>query len=367
MKKKNNNNPKLLIIVEAFASGIYTYLKGLLNGIVDDYDITVLYALRSQTPKNFEKDFDKRIKFIQSKHLTRSIGLHDFKALSEIRKLVKEIQPDIIHCHSSKVGALTRVGVNTKKYKVFYTPHGYSFLMQDSSKIKRALYWIFEKVGAMNHATTIACSKGEYEASLSLTKRATYISNGVNLDDIKEYIPKTIKKIDLKNITIVTTGRISYQKNPKLFNQIAEAFPDIKFIWVGEGDLESELTSNNIEVTGWKTKDELMDIVNKSDIFILTSLWEGLPLSLLEAMALKKPCIVSNVIGNKDVIENEVNGFVCNNLEDFIETIQNIQNNKYDLKEISSNTYQSILDIYNTKIMSDNYKKLYQELSGSSM
>lgn len=361
MVKEANTKRKLLIIVEAFAGGIYTYLKGLLNNIVDDYDITVLYALRSQIPKNFEKDFDKRIKFILSKYLKRNIGLHDFKALSEIKKLVKEIQPDIIHCHSSKVGALTRVGINTRKYKVFYTPHGYSFLMEDSSKLKRSLYWLFEKVAAFNHATTVACSKGEYEATKKLTKRATYISNGVDLDDIKEYIPEKIKKIDLNNLTIVTTGRIAYQKNPKLFNQIAESFPSIKFIWVGEGNLDTELTSKNIEITGWKSKDELMEIVNKSDIFILTSLWEGLPISLLEAMALKKPCIVSNVIGNKDVIKNEINGFVCNNLDDYKKVINNILDDKYDLTKIINNSYKDILDTYNIKVMSNSYKKLYEE------
>ena len=361
MMKKSNAKRKLLIVVEAFAGGIYSYLKGLLNNVVDEYDVTVLYALRSQTPKDFEKDFDKRIKFIHSKHLTRSIGLHDLKALFEIRKIVKEIQPDIIHCHSSKVGALTRVGINTRKYKVFYTPHGYSFLMEDSSKLKRTIYWIYEKIAAMNKATTIACSKGEYEASLKLTKRATYISNGVELEDIKEYIPKNPKKINTKKLTIATTGRVSYQKNPKLFNEIAENFPNIKFIWVGMGDLENELTSKNIEITGWKTKDELMKILLKSDIFILPSLWEGLPISLLEAMALKMPCIVSNVIGNKDVIKNKENGFICNNLDEYIKVIKNIQNNKYDLEKISNNAYKDIIETYNIKVMSDNYKKLYAE------
>ena len=352
---------KLLIIVEAFAGGIYTYLNGLLNNVADEYDITVLYALRSQTPKNFEKDFDRRIKFIRSKYLKRSIGPHDFKAFFEIRKVVKQIKPDIIHCHSSKVGALTRVGVNTRKNIVFYTPHGYSFLMEDSSKLKRAIYWFYEKIAAMNHATTIACSKGEYEATLKLTKRATYISNGVDLEDIKEYIPNNNKKIDSKHLSIITTSRINYQKNPSLFNKIAESFPNIKFIWVGEGDLQSELSSKNIEVTGWKTKDEIMKLLNKSDVFILPSLWEGLSISLLEAMALKKPCIVSNVIGNKDVIENEKNGFVCNNLEDYIKVINNILNDKYDLDKIVNNAYKDVLDIYNTKVMSDRYKKIYQE------
>ena len=83
-----------------------------------------------------------------------------------------------------------------------------------------------------------------------------------------------------------------------------------------------------------------MQILNESDVFILPSLWEGLPISLLEAMALKKPCIVSNVIGNKDVINNKENGFICNDLDEFVTTINEIQSNKYDLTQISVNAYK---------------------------
>lgn len=351
---------KVIHIVEAFGGGIYNYLVDLLNNTINIYDVTVVYSKRPQTPENFKKDFDSRIKFIESKYMARSISFKDIKALFEIKKIIKQEKPDIVHCHSSKAGLLGRVAVNTKKIKTFYTPHGYSFLMQDSSKIKRIIYKTIEKIGTLNKSITIACSKGEYEESLKLTKRATYVSNGVNLEKLYKYIPKSIKKIDNKNLTIVTTGRICYQKNPKLFNKIAQKFQNIKFIWVGTGKLESELTSPNIEVTGWKNKDELMQILNKADIFILPSLWEGLPISLLEAMALKKPCIVSNVIGNRDVIINEKNGFVCKNLDEFEKIIIKIQNEEIDLNKISQNAFDDILKIYNTDAMTREYIKIYE-------
>ena len=190
---ENKQRPKMVHVVEAFGGGVYSFLVDLLNNIIDDYDITVIYALREQTPPNFLEDFDPRIKFIHSKFLQRSIGINDLKALFEIRKLINNIKPEIVHCHSSKAGLITRVGINTKKYKTFYTPHGYSFLMQDCSKIKRFIYKAIEKMGTMNHSTIVACSKGEYEESLKFTKSATYVSNGVNLDKLKHYIPETIK------------------------------------------------------------------------------------------------------------------------------------------------------------------------------
>ena len=142
--------------------------------------------------------------------------------------------------------------------------------------------------------------------------------------------------------------------------KLPKKFPEIKFVWVGTGDLKNKLTSNNIEVTGWKNRDELMEILNKSDVFILPSLWEGLPISLLEAMALKKPCIVSNVIGNRDVISNENNGFVCNNLNEFIEVIKNIQDNKYNLEKISENAFNDVKNIYNTDVMCKKYCNIYK-------
>lgn len=351
---------KIVHVVEAFGGGIYTFLVDLLNDMIKDYDITVIYSKRSQTPENFKEHFDSKIKFIESKYMSRSISFKDIKALFEIKNIIKDEKPDIVHCHSSKAGLLTRVAINTKKIKTFYTPHGYSFLMKDSSKLKRIIYKAIEKVGSMNRSTIVACSKGEYEESIKLTKRATYVSNGVNLKHLKKYIPEDIKDIDNENLTIVTTGRVSYQKNPMLFNKIAEKFTNIKFIWVGTGELEKELISPNIEVTGWKNKKELMQILNESDVFILPSLWEGLPISLLEAMALKKPCIVSNVIGNKDVIINEKNGFVCNELEDFENVIRKIQNNEYNLNEISQNAYNDILSIYNADVVAKEYRKIYE-------
>lgn len=354
------NKKKIVHVVESFGGGVYNFLVDLLNNTIDEFDITVIYALRPQTPDNFINDFDKRIKFIHSKHMTRNIGLNDFKAFFEIKKLIKNESPDIVHCHSSKAGLLTRLAINTKKIKTFYTPHGYSFLMEDSSKLKRLIYRSIEKIGTLNHSIIVACSKGEYEESLKLTRRATYVSNGVNLEKLKKYIPDKIKQINTKKLTFVTTGRVSYQKNPEMFNEIAKKFPEIKFIWVGTGDLEGKLTSKNIEITGWKNRDELMEILNKSDVFILPSLWEGLPISLLEAMALKKPCIVSNVIGNRDVISNENNGFVCNNLNEFIEVIKNIQDNKYNLEKISENAFNDIKNIYNTEVMCKKYCNIYK-------
>lgn len=354
---------KIVHIVEAFGGGVFTYFVELANSMCDEFDIVIAYAKRKQTPADFEEYFDDRIKLFEVKNFTRSINpLKDFKASIEIHKIIKDENPDIVHLHSSKAGIIGRLIIQAKDRKMFYTPHGFSFLKQDDSKLKRLLYKAIEKTTAVfnKNCKIVACSKGEYKESLKLSSNSTYINNGVNTKEIDEFVEvKKENQIDVNNLKICTIGRIGFQKNPELFNQIAEKFPNIQFTWIGDGELRQSLKSNNIEITGWKARKDVLNELEKNDIFILPSLWEGLPLSLLEAMYLKKVCIVSNVIGNRDVIENEENGFVCNDLNDYVKTIKQIQNGKYNLNIIENNANRDILNEYNIDIMSKKYEQLY--------
>ena len=81
-------------------------------------------------------------------------------------------------------------------------------------------------------------------------------------------------------------------------------FTYVKFVWIGDGELRDQLTSENIEITGWADRSTAIRYAVNADVFLLPSRWEGLPISLLESMYMKKACVVSNVIGNRDVIVN---------------------------------------------------------------
>ncbi len=261
--------------------------------------------------------------------------------------------------HSSKAGAVGRLVANSRKSRILYNPHGFSFLMRNASKRQRTFYWTIEKICAMKKCTIIGCSKGEYEEALKLNKNAICISNGINIKEIYNYTVD-MKNTDTSNkLKICTIGRISYQKNPELFNKIAENFPECEFTWIGEGDLKEKLTSPNITVTGWLDRKEALSRLNNADIFILPSLWEGMSIALLEAMYFKKICIVSDIIGNRDAIENEVNGFVAKDDDDYINIINNIIHNKYNLDEIRENAYKSIAEEFNTDKLIEQYKTLY--------
>ena len=273
----------------------------------------------------------------------------------ELKQIEKKIKPDIIHLHSSKAGAIGRIAFNGK-IPMFYTPHGYSFLMENCNAIKRILFKSIEYICAKRKCVTISCSAGEHLETLKLTKKAVYVNNGININELQKNIDKT-EKIN-HPFTVFTLGRICYQKDPTLFNEIAKQLSDIRFIWIGDGELRNELNSSNIEVTGWVDRMKAIKYAVNADVFIFPSRWEGLPISLLEAMYMKKICIVSNVIGNRDVIINNYNGFICLNADDFIKKIKTVRINDFD--SVVENAHNEILKKYNTQIMASEYKDIYE-------
>lgn len=355
---KEVKKKKILHIVEAFAGGIFSILVDLVNATCEEFDIVIAYSKRSQTPENFENYFASNVKFIEVKNFMRSINpKKDLKAFSEIKKIIKDENPDCIHLHSSKAGFLGRFAANGKKVKMLYNPHGFSFLMQDSSILKRKIYWMIEKVAAMRKCTIVGCSQGEYEEALKLSKNSICINNGLNIKKLEEETKDFSKKeIDFKNLKICTSGRIGYQKNPEFFNEIAKSFPNIEFTWIGDGNLREKLTSKNIKITGWKTRKEVLELVNENDIFILTSLWEGLPVSLLEAMYLEKICLVTNCIGNRDVIKDGKNGYIIDK-ENFESVLKSINQEEY--AKLSKKAKEDILKEFNIEKMVEKYRGEY--------
>lgn len=346
---------KLLFIVEAMGGGVFTYIVDLANELAKSYDVYIAYGIRKQTPPDYKEYFDKNVHLIEVKNFERAISLHkDLKSFSEIKRIAKVVKPDIIHLHSSKAGVLGRIAFAFSKTPVYYTPHGFSFLMAGIARKKQILYRFIEKVCTFSGATTIACSPGEYEEAKKISRKVKLVNNGINISDLEIYNKNTseVKKI-------VTLGRATYQKNPKLFNDIATLLPNEKFIWIGDGELVDQLSSDNIEVTGWLQRSQALNTIVDSDIFVLPSLWEGLPLSLLEAMYLGKICIVSDAVGNRDVIRNGVNGFICRTPKEYVDVIQKVRNGVIDTNRIVEHAREDILSIYNTVVMAKQYEDIY--------
>ena len=169
---------RILFVAEAMGGGVFTFLVGLCNELAEYYDIYVAYGIRSQTPDDFRKYFDDRIRLMRVRNFERSIDpRHDLGAFLELRKIADKVKPDLIHLHSSKAGALGRWAFNGKKIPLFYTPHGYSFLMSNYNVTKRLSYRMVEKLSAIRSCTTISCSEGEHRETLKLTKNARFVKH----------------------------------------------------------------------------------------------------------------------------------------------------------------------------------------------
>lgn len=355
-----------LFIVEAMGGGVFTYIVDLANQLEREFDLYIAYAVRPQTPTDYSAYFDKNIQLIEVKNFSRSIGFaRELKSICEIREIAKRVNPDFIHLHSTKAGVLGRWAFNGRKVPLYYTPHGYSFLMDNYGNFKRMLFREIEAICAKRNCTTISCSQGEHQETLKLTRRAMYINNGIN----SEKLEKMLADIEIRphSFTVFTLGRICHQKNPKMFNEVAGLLPEVRFLWIGDGELREELSAPNIKVTGWEERGAALAMGSNADVFLLTSLWEGLPVSLLEAMYMKKPCVVSNVIGNHDVIHNGENGFVCNSAEEFklaIQTVQGSQGRRGDVSHYVEAAFIDIHSKYNIKVMAKKYSAVFDKGKG---
>jgi len=343
---------KIVQFVEAFGGGVYTYVKDLSNFLVTNqsdicFEVHLIYSPnRTELDKElFRKEIQPDI-FLYELDMQRSIDLFkDKKVISETRKILKKIKPDIIHLHSAKAGVIGRLacwGILHRK-NVFYSPHGFSFIQQNIAKPKVLFFKIIEyTMPALFGGTIVASGNTEYEMAKKIGK-SILIRNGVDFElPDKLYVQATNA-----NFTIGTVGRLTPQKNPKVFNQIALQFPEINFIWIGDGELIDDITAENITVTGWvRTREELLKKIGALDVYIQVSLWEGLPIAILEAMAMRKPLLVSNVIGNKDTVENDFNGFVYKTVSQAVEKVSCFFNEKKRI-EMGNNSYKKAFGEYN--------------------
>ena len=329
--------------------------------MVDNFDVYLAYSLRPQTPKNYKDFLDKHVHLIQVKSFGEK-GLtsipNDIKVIRELQAIERKVQPDVIHLHSSIAGGMGRLAFKGKNNTVVYTPHGYAHILMGPG-IKSKMYKLMESILGKTNAMTLTCCESEDEVAKTLCKRTAYIETGVNLADLSASLDG-IEPVHNEKFTVFTLGRACVQKQPQLFNRIAELVPEAHFVWIGNGELENELTAPNMEVTGWKPRKEALAMAKGADAFILCSLGEAIAMSLIENMYIKKLILVSNTMGNKSVIKDGINGYVCETAEDYTERIKAAMR-KFP-SELPERAYQDVLEVYNTEAMKKKYIEFYNSL-----
>lgn len=358
--------------------GIFTYMVELTNRLAEKHEVYIAYATRPQTPVNYRDYFDERIHLIEVENFVREIDfVKDYRALKEVKNIVKEINPSVVHLHSSKAGAIGRIGINGRQIPLFYTPHGYSFLINNHGVLKRITYWSLEMILGFKKCKTISCSRGEHENTSKITCNSTFIENGVDLVRLNEMVEIPGAKRAEGPLTVYTMGRICGQKNPVLFDEIARRLPSIQFVWIGDGDMREFIISENIRVTGWMNRQAALQEAMKADVFLLNSYWEGLPMSLLESMYMYKPCVVSDVAGNHDVISEGENGYVCKRASEYVDVLKRLEriytdagcpdSEKQMLESMVQTGRKDIETIYNVRSMAEKYSNVYEQAMRDSL
>ena len=353
------------MVCEAFGGGVFAYVSQLCNDMCEEFDVYLAYALRPQTPKNYKEALDNRVHLIEVKNFGHLMNLSmNLKLIKELRAIEKEVKPDIIHLHSSIAGAIGRIAFKGIKNRLVYTPHGYAhILMGKPGSLTCKGYEIVEKLlGNKSNCITLTCCDSEDEEARKFAKRTAYVETGVNLKDLSESLDGIVP-VKNDKFTVYTLGRTCTQKQPWLFNEIAKAVPEARFVWIGGGELDHQLDAPNLEHIAWKPRKEALALGKGADVFILCSLGEAIAMSLIENMFMGKLIMVSNTIGNKSVIKNGVNGYVCETVEGYAMYIREAM--RQWPQQLCDQAVKDVQTVYNTEIMTKKYIAFYKDvLSG---
>lgn len=368
---------KILYICEAIGGGVRKHIVDVLTHSDNSkYSISLIYS-KTGVDEVFRDSLnsfgDKGIKLHAIDNFVNHISLiDDIKALYKIVKIINEVQPDIVHCHSSKAGALGRVAAKMCRIKsVIYTPHAYSFQNYTLSKRKRSLYILIEKILGKITNITINVSEGErqnaFENNIVGENNSIVIYNGIN------YMEKSVDNLS-GTIKIGTTMRMEVQKDPLTFIEIAKIIvnkhPNVEFIFVGDGHLNNEVKEciqkynlgKRVKLLGFQKN--VIDIVGSFDIYLITSLYEGLPYSIIEAISLGKPIVATNVTGNNEIVKNGYNGllFEAMNAQEGAEKIESLLNNISLINEYGLNSRKLYKEYFTIEQMMEALDMIYNNV-----
>lgn len=313
---------KVLHVTEAMAAGVLSSIERIVEKQAAlGAEITVAYLTRWDSPS----EADLRSRFPGDVHLhSLDTGSRPRDLFALARFVHAESRSgawDAIHLHSSKAGLVGRVAAlgSRRASTVFYSPHGFAFLRQDLHPLVKCTATIVEAVMARAGGGLILVSPSELEVATSSLSapRVHLVRNGIatNLATVPQ-----VKQT--RRPTVAMVGRVTYQKAPWRFAEVArELAGDARFRWLGAGedDAVSDWLSNApVELSGWLSRSKLMGELETVDILLFPSLWEGMPIALMEAQAMGIPAVASAIVGNVDVVVHDETGFLARSDEELL-------------------------------------------------
>lgn len=350
----------LQVIPDLNLAGAQTMCENLVLEQKKDNTVEIICLYNNDTPivKRLKKQKIK-IHFLNKKR-----GI-DLSLIRKIHNIIDTFEPDVIHTHRyvlEYVIPAVKKSKNTN-VKIIHTVHNIA-----SKEVPWYLQILQKKWFKAKKIIPIAISEEIKKSIIDLynikESEIPLIYNGIDLD-------RCIQKDNYEfNNTILHIGRFNPQKNHyeliRIFEKCICSNKKLALILVGDGDLKEEIEKIIIEKNLQKNVffkglvAEPYEILNTSDIFILPSKWEGMPMTLIEAMATGLPCVAYPVGGIKDMIIDGVNGFIPKDEFEFYDCIIKLSNDEKLRETIGKNAIESSKK-YSVKEMNKKYINIYKK------
>jgi glycosyltransferase involved in cell wall biosynthesis len=306
--------PRVLVLITlAEVGGAQTYVATLLPALAERFDVAV--AAHGSGPVRTAAE-EAGVRFIALRHVRRPVNpWRDLAGFLELTRLLRRERPDIVHANSSKAGVLGRLAAAAAGVPIrIFTVHGWAFAARGGLQ-SRAYGWADRLVRPL---TTVTICVSEHDRVTGLrahtcsAERTVVIRNAV--------APETgpHARQDRPRPLLISVGRL---KAPKDFITLVRALAllpagSCDALIVGDGpdrpELEAELRQLGIEdrVRLAGKRDDVRTLLAEADLFVLSSVSEGLPVSVLEAMAAELPVVASRVGGVPELVVDGENGFL---------------------------------------------------------
>lgn len=339
----------LQVITRSDAGGAQMVAALLANDLVNKgHDVTLVVGCGDGT---IWKWLDEKVNRIECLSLKREISLiNDLRAFWKLKKIYNKINPDIIHLHSSKVGILGRLAFPRKK--TVFTVHGF-----DRVGLGRK---ILEFIMQYRCSAIVGVCENDKKNLLAagVSRNVTYVFNGITRPKSEVPDPWQIPSIYKKIILCV--ARLEPQKNHKLYYETAKLLPDYAFVWIGNTMPVFNHPQNVFFLGSLPLASQYCQLC---DIFCLPSNYEGLPMTIIEAMSYGKPIVSSDVGGVSEIVRNDENGYVLNNeATEFASMIQYILETPEVYEKMSRNSKKIFERELTVDSMTNGYLKIYEKV-----
>lgn len=304
-------------------------------------------------------------------------------SILKLKKIILKEKYDLVSCSTPMGGVVARLAskVARNKYncKVLYTVHGFHFF-KGCKKVRYFIYYNIEKHLAKYTDILITINEEDFEVARNKFNIDVRYIPGIGYNDnnlrseisLKQKNDLRIKLGIKKNDYVITyIAEISKRKRQiYLLDTLSKMnMKNIKVIFAGNNLLSKKIyryikkykLEENIKVLGFRN--DISEILDISDLIVSVSYQEGLPLNIMEAMHKKKPIVVTDCRGNRDLIKNNYNGYVVsmNNQYELIRVINYLKNNSDYAKKIGLNSLNLIKD-YSIKNILPKYVEIYKEV-----